>query len=71
MAGIRGLGARIPFVCLVYVAGFSGFTAQARAADAPTFPNSITIGDFSVDYPDGWSTQTAGGVTSLYAVSAS
>jgi hypothetical protein len=49
----------------------SAASLRKRAADAPTFPNSITIGDFSVDYPDGWSTQTAGGVTSLYAVSAS
>ena len=46
------------------------FLSVAAAADPPELTHKVAIGDFSVSYPDGWSTLQSGRLTMILAVPA-
>ncbi len=48
----------------------SWFAAAAAVADPPALTNSIAVGNFTVSYPDGWSTFQSGRLTFIVNVTA-
>jgi hypothetical protein len=68
MAGIWEFGSAGRFLFFAIVLGLLISASRVDAANPPGFTNSVTVGNFTVSYPDGWSTTQGGGTTTLINV---
>lgn len=58
-------------ISLAFLPAFAAlFITAANATDSPELTNSIVVGNFTVSYPDGWSTLQSGRLTMIIDVPA-
>jgi hypothetical protein len=68
LAPVICAAARTPALGALLAALTAVFVSPAGAADPTEFTNSVAIGNFSVSYPDGWSTLKSGRLTMILNV---